>query len=247
MSAPSTDDRGTGPDPRRPRRRFLPLLLLVAALALAWALGLQRFLDLDALAERRVALAELVVRYPVLAPAGFVAAYVVVVALSLPGAVVMTLAGGLLFGAAPGAALAVLGATAGACLLFVAARAALASSMERRGGRALQRAIAALRREGFLYLLTLRLLPVVPFWLVNLAGALAGMRLLPFAAATAVGIVPGTAVFASIGAGLGGVLDAGRRPDLSTIFSAPVLLPLCALAALSLAGAWWRGRHGRTQ
>jgi uncharacterized membrane protein YdjX (TVP38/TMEM64 family) len=84
---------------------------------------------------------------------------------------------------------------------------------------------------------------VVPFWLVNLAAPLTGMRLLPFAAGTILGILPATTVFAGIGAGLGQVFDAGGRPDLSLIFSPGILLPLLGLAALSLGGAWWRARR----
>ena len=210
-------------------------------------MGLGNLLDLDFLAERRTLLAALAARHPVLAPAGFVAAYVAVVAMSVPGAAAMTLVGGLLFGTVLGGALSVLGSATGACLVFLAARTALAGALERRGGGTLGNFIVTLRNEGFLYLLSLRLLPVVPFWLVNLAGALAGMRLAPFAAATVLGIVPAAAILASVGAELGAILDDGRRPDLSTILSAPLLLPLLALAALSLVGAWWRSRRARTK
>ena len=133
-------------------------------------------------------------------------------------------------------------ATLGACLLFLAARYALAETLARRAGPLIGQVRTGLQRDGFWYLLSLRLLPVVPFWLLNLAPALAGMRLAPYAAATFLGIIPGTAVFAGIGAGLGQVFEAGGRPDLSIIFSPGILLPLLGLAALSLAGAWWRGR-----
>lgn len=242
MSGPSTA-RDVSQPPPPAWRRWGPLALLVAALGLALALGLHRHLSLDALAERRAALGAFVAADPALAALAYVGAYVAVVALSLPGGAAMTLAGGLLFGAIAGAALAVMGATLGACVVFLAARAALAGALERRGGEAVRRAVAAVREGGFWYLLTLRLLPVVPFWLANLAPALAGMRFPPYVAATALGIVPGTAVFASVGAGLGGVLDAGGRPDLTVILSPPVLLPLLALAALSLLGAWWRSRR----
>jgi uncharacterized membrane protein YdjX (TVP38/TMEM64 family) len=139
----------------------------------------------------------------------------------------------------------VVGATLGACALFLAARYALAATLAARAGPLLGRVREGLARDGFWYLLSLRLIPVVPFWLVNLAPALAGMALPPFAAATFLGIIPGTAVFAGIGAGLGQVFDAGGRPDLSVIFSPGILLPLLGLAALSLLGIWWRGRKGK--
>ena len=166
-----------------------------------------------------------------------------VVALSLPGGVVMTLAGGLLFGAWVGTGLTVVGATIGACLLFLAARSALAPLLAGRAAGLLDRIRPGLERDGFFYLLTLRLIPVVPFWLANLAPALVGMPFGAYAAATVLGIIPGTAVFSGIGAGLGDILAAGGRPELGVIFSAPILLPLLGLAALSLLGAWWRRRN----
>jgi uncharacterized membrane protein YdjX (TVP38/TMEM64 family) len=231
-----------------PRRatlaRFWPLLLLAALVAGAWASGATRLLSFEALGEHRAALDGWVAARPVLAAGAYVVAYVVVVALSLPGGVVMTLAGGLLFGAWVGTALTVVGATIGACLLFLAARSALAPLLAGRAAGLLDRIRPGLERDGFFYLLTLRLIPVVPFWLANLAPALVGMPFLPYAAATALGIIPGTAVFSGIGAGLGDILAAGGRPELGIIFSPPILLPLLGLAALSLIGAWWRRRTG---
>jgi uncharacterized membrane protein YdjX (TVP38/TMEM64 family) len=229
-------------------RRLWPLALLLAALALAYALGLHRLLSFDALAAHRTSLLGFVAARPVVAALAYLAAYVGVVAFSLPGGAVMTLAGGFLFGPWLGTVLAVAGATAGACLLFLGARHALGDTLARRaGGPLLERVREGLRRDGFWYLLSLRLIPVVPFWLANLAPALAGMPLPPYAAATLLGIIPGTAVFAGIGAGLGGVFDAGGRPDLSVILSPGILLPLLGLAALSLLGAWWRGRQRRAE
>jgi uncharacterized membrane protein YdjX (TVP38/TMEM64 family) len=222
--------------------RLWPLALILGALGLAYALGLQRSLSFDALAAHRAALTGFVAERPVVAPLLYILAYVAVVAFSLPGGAVMTLAGGFLFGPWLGAAAAVVAATLGACALFLAARYALAETLARRAGPLMAKVRGGLERDGFWYLLSLRLLPVVPFWLLNLAPALAGMRLLPYAAATFLGIIPGTAVFAGIGAGLGQVFDAGGKPDLSIIFSPGILLPLLGLAALSLAGAWWRGR-----
>ncbi len=224
-------------------RRLWPLALLLAALALAYATGLHRWLSFEALAEHRAALLDRVAARPVPAGAAFVLAYVAVAAFSLPGGAVMSLAGGFLFGAVAGAALVVAGATVGACLLFLAARHALADTLAARGGPLLDKLREELRRDGFFYLLSVRLLPVVPFWLANLAPALAGMPFRSYALATLIGIIPGSAVYASIGAGLGAVFDAGGRPDPGVILSPGLLLPLAGLAALSLLGAWWRRRR----
>jgi len=233
-------------DPARPSSRLArawPLLLLLGLLAAAWASGLARLLSLEALAEHRAALDAWVAASPALAAAAYVIVYVAVVALSLPGGAVMTLAGGLLFGPWLGTALALGGATLGACALFLAARSAFAPLLAGRAAGLLEKVRPGLQRGGFFYLLTLRLIPVVPFWLANLAPALLGMPFGAYAAATALGILPGTAVFAGLGAGLGEILAAGGRPDLAVLLSPSLLLPLLGLAALSLIGAWWRGRR----
>ena len=223
-------------------RRILPLLALAAAFGAVWASGLPGELSWTGLARHHAALAAWVGLHPVLAPVLFVLLYVVVTALSVPEAAIVTVAGGLLFGTVLGGALTVVGATGGACILFVVARFALAESLARRGGTLMRVVRDRLQRDGFLYLLSIRLIPAFPFWLVNLAAALCGMRLAPFAAATFLGIAPGTFVFASIGAGIGSVLAAGGRPDLRLIFSLPVLGPLIGLAALSLLPLLWRRR-----
>ncbi len=221
-------------------RRLWPIALIAAGLALALLLGVHRELGVESLAAHREALDGMVRSRPIAAAAGFVAAYAAAVALSLPGAVFLTLAGGLLFGALWGTVLSVSGATLGAVLLFLAARHAFAEILARKAGRLLQKVRPGLERDGFSYLLVLRLVPLFPFWLVNLAPALVGMRFAPFALGTLIGIVPATAVFAGLGAGLGEVLAAGGRPDLGVIFSPGVLLPLLGLALLSLLPLAWR-------
>jgi uncharacterized membrane protein YdjX (TVP38/TMEM64 family) len=217
-------------------------LAVVVLVALAWAFGLHRYLTLEALAAQREALAGLVAARPVLSALVYVAAYIGVVAFSLPGGAVMTLAGGLLFGAFFGACLAVLGATIGAAVLFLLARSAFAPLVAGRAEGLLGPLRAGLARDGFFYLLSLRLVPVFPFWLLNLAPVLLGMAFAPYLAATFLGIIPGTLVFAGIGAGLDEVFLSGGVPDLGVIFSWGVLLPLLGLALLSLFGAWWRRR-----
>ena len=226
--------------------RLWPLALLLAVLGLAYALGLHQYLSFKVLGEQQQRLRALVGANPIAAPAGFVVLYAACVAVSVPGSVVLTLAAGLLFGTALGAACAVVGASVGAVLLFLAARYAIGDWLAAKAGPLMSKVRDGLQRDGFSYLLAIRLIPVVPFWLANLAPALAGMRLAPFAAATAIGIIPGTVVFASIGAGIGSVLAEGRTPDLSVIFKPAVLLPLLGLALLSLlpvAYRHWKGRH----
>jgi uncharacterized membrane protein YdjX (TVP38/TMEM64 family) len=227
-------------------RRLLPLLGLVGLLALIWAMGWHQALSWEGLAARRAALAELVAARPVAAALGYVAVYAAAVAVSIPGAAVIPASGGLLFGIGVGAALAVTGASRGAVGLYLAARTALGPVLARKAGPWLDRLRPGLERDGFHVLLALRLIPLVPFALLNLVCALVGMRLGPFVAATVLGIIPGAVVFASIGAGLGHVLEAGQTPDLSVVVSWPVLGPLLGLAVLAMlppAWKWWRGRH----
>jgi uncharacterized membrane protein YdjX (TVP38/TMEM64 family) len=227
-------------------KRFAPLLLLAAVFAVLWSLGLQRHLSWAGLGADRAALEAAVAAHPVLTAVAYAGVYALAVAASIPTGSFLTITGGLMFGTLGGAALAAIAATAGASLLFLAARLALAEPLARRAGPLIDKLRDGLRRDGFSYLLALRLLPIFPFWLVNLAPALVGMAFLPYVAATAIGIVPATVVFASIGAGLGEALGSGTTPDLGIIFRPSILLPLIGLALLSLAPiAWrrWRGSH----
>jgi uncharacterized membrane protein YdjX (TVP38/TMEM64 family) len=221
-------------------RRFIPLAILVVALIALWLGGVAQYLNWATLARNRAWLAGLIAAHPVAAPVVFTALYAAATALCLPEAAVLTVAGGLLFGTWLGGCLVVLGATAGAVVLFVAARSAFAAALTARAGPRLDRIRAELHRHAFFHLLAIRLVPLFPFWLVNLAAALAGMRLVPYVAATFLGIIPATLVFASIGAGIGDVLAAGRRPDLSVVFSLRILGPLLALAVLALLPVAWQ-------
>jgi uncharacterized membrane protein YdjX (TVP38/TMEM64 family) len=226
-----------------PRRLIAPVVLL-CLIATIWASGLINYLTWAGLAREQAVLNAWVSVHKVFAPILFVLIYVASVALSLPQAGLLTLIGGLLFGSVFGGSLAVVGATVGAVLLFLIARSAFGETMARRGsstnGSLLSKLREGLGRDGFSYLLAIRLVPLFPFWLVNLAAALCGMRMRPFVLATLLGILPTTFITASIGAGIGGVLGQGEKPDLSILFSWPILGPLLALAVVSLLPVAWR-------
>lgn len=223
--------------------RHLKLLILVLVLTvlgvIAWRSGVGAALTWNGLARHQARLLGLVGAHPFLAPLVYAALYAIWVALSIPEAALVTIAGGLLFGTVLGGAMAVLGATAGAVIIFLVARTAFAGAMRRRAGALLDRIRPGLHRDGFSYLLALRLVPA-PFWLVNLAAALCGMRLVPYAVATLIGIIPVTFILAWIGSGVGDVLASGRSPDLGILFSAQILGPLVAMAALALVPVAWR-------
>lgn len=228
-------------------KRLLPLIFLIAMVVSATAFRLDKYLTLDALRDNRAALLAIVTDHGLAAAVGFALAYAIVVALSLPGATIMTLAGGFLFGTLFGAGLTVVGATAGAVLLFVVARSAMGDLMRQRAGPFLARMADGFGEDAFNYLLFLRLVPAFPFWAVNLAPALLGMRLLPFATATALGIIPGTTVYSAFGAGLGRVFDAGGEVRLKDVFSPPLIAALVGLGVLSLLPILLRRWRGRTK
>jgi uncharacterized membrane protein YdjX (TVP38/TMEM64 family) len=216
-------------------RRVLPLILL-ALVALGGAFLLGDRLSFEALRENREALTAFRDAHYAATAAVFILAYVAIVALSLPGATAATLTGGFLFGVFPGAIFNVTAATLGAVAIFLAVRwglgERLAARMDASDGRA-SRLRAALQENGFSALLTVRLIPVVPFFVANLVPALVGMRLSSFAAATFLGIIPGGVIYTWVGAGLGEVFARGETPDLGIVFEPHVLGPLLGLAALS--------------
>jgi len=222
------------PETKAAWRRFLPLAVLLAGLALFFGLGLNEYVTLDTLKENREALTAWVGANLVLALAVYVTVYTLATAFSLPTGALLTLTGGFLFGTWVGGLFTVIGATAGATLVFLAAKTALAGMLRAKAGSAVQKMEEGFRENAFSYLLVLRLVPLFPFFLVNLAPAFLGVSLRTYVTATFLGIIPGTFVYASVGNGLGAVFAAGDEPDLGIIFQAEVLGPILALAALSL-------------
>lgn len=215
-------------------RRFLPLLILAAGLGAFFALGLDRYVTLDALRDNRQALSAWVADNWALAAFVYVLAYICMVAFSLPGGLVATLTGGFLFGTVLGGLLTVFGATMGATAIFLAAKTALGETLREKAGPKLRKLEEGFGKNAFSYMLVLRLVPIFPFFLVNLAPAFLGVPLRTYVVTTFLGIIPGTFVFASLGNGLGAIFDAGRDPDLGLIFEPEILGPILALALLAL-------------
>ena len=196
----------------------------------------------DGLARHQALLRRWTDMHPIEAAAGSLVLYVAAVSLSVPNAGLLTVAGGLLFGKWLGFALTVTAATVGAAILLLIVRSLLvrnAASQRRRIPDSLRKRLAT---DGFGYLLALRLVPLFPFWLVNLAAAVAEIRLAVYIPATLLGIAPTTFILSAIGAGVGGILARGQTPDLSVVFAPGILLPLVGLAALSLVPALIRSK-----
>jgi uncharacterized membrane protein YdjX (TVP38/TMEM64 family) len=198
-------------------KRLWPLLLLIAAAAFALAMGWHRYLTLQELVERREALRAAIEGNLVLALLAFMAIYTATIALSLPGGAVLTLAGGFLFGWLVGGIAAILAATLGAIVVFLVARSALGEPLAARAGPWLSRLRQGFQEDAFNYLLFLRLVPIFPFWLVNLAPALLGVPLKTYALATVIGIIPGTFAFAIAGKGLDSVIAAQQAAHQSCL------------------------------
>jgi uncharacterized membrane protein YdjX (TVP38/TMEM64 family) len=226
-------------------RRLLPVAILLLGLALFLLFDLERYFSFEMLSRHHAELAAWVAAHAALAALVFVLLYALVVAFSLPIAVVITPLGGFLFGVWLGALLSIIGATLGSVALFLAARTAFHDLFRARAGATLARLEDGFRRDSFNYLLFLRLVPVFPFWLVNIVPALLGMRLGPYTLATLIGIVPGAVVYASVGASFGTLIARGERPDFGVIFEWRILLPLLGLAALSLLPILYARLRGR--
>ncbi len=219
-------------------KRYGPLLLLIVVVVAVFASGAGRYLSLDSLRTHEALLRDFVADNLILSLLIFVAVYAAATAVSIPGALFLTLAGGFLFGTWLGGSATVVGATTGAILVFAIVRTSLGAALRERaeasGGR-LKAVMDGVRDGAFGYILTLRLIPLAPFWLVNVASALANAPLRAYALATLIGIMPATFIYASVGAGIGKVLARGGEPNLKIIFEPYVLGPLVALGLLSLA------------
>lgn len=189
-------------------RKQLPLIILVAAIAAAWATGLTDYLSLQAIAENRDALMDFVAASYAAALLAYAATYIAVVALSVPGGAVLTVLGGFLFGPLIGGAVTVVAATFGATLVFIIARTSLGEALAARAGPFLEKMRGGFQENAMSYLLFLRLVPVFPFWLVNLAPAFLGVPLGTYFIGTLVGIVPGTFAFSFVGGGLDSIIEA---------------------------------------
>lgn len=234
-------------------RRLAPLIALVAVAGLIVSQGWHNLISFQQLALNQQALQAWIGENIVGAIAAYAAIYVVVIALSLPGGAVLTVAGGLLFGWLLGGVVTVVAATVGATAIFLIARSSVGEPLAARAGPWLGKFRAGFQENALSYLLFLRLVPVFPFWVVNLAPALLGVSLRDYVIATALGIVPGTFAFAFAGAGLDSVLAAQREAfqacraareagdpactfqfDASTLITPELLIAFAALGIVAL-------------
>ncbi|WP_170216569.1 TVP38/TMEM64 family protein [Allostella humosa] len=221
-------------------RLLWPVGLLVVLAAAVFLLGLHRYLTFASLQAHRGQLQAFAEAHALLAGLAGFAIYAGVVALSIPGAVVLTVTLGFLFGTVVGGAIAAAGALVGATAVFLLARSTVGAALSERAGPWVQRMEAGLCRDAFSYLLALRLAPIFPFCVVNLVPALLGVPTRTYVLATAIGILPGTFVFAAVGAGLGSVLDSEEGLTAALMLKREVVLALGGLALLTLLSVAYR-------
>lgn len=221
-------------------RRVLPFAILLLGLVAFFALGLNRHLSLQTLSRNEAEITAWVAAHRILATLTFIIIHTTVVAFSLPASAVMAAASGFLFGVGQGALMSIVATTIGSIALFFAARTAFYDLFRARAGAALARLEDGFQSDGFSYLIFLRVVPVFPAWLTTIVSALLGMKPAVFISGTLIGIIPGSFVFAGIGADFGLLFRNGETPDLGAIFQVRTLLPLLGLGVLALLPVLYR-------
>lgn len=237
----------SSPPQNKSWQRFIPIFVLVIGLCLILFLMRYYNLRLDQqfwvnMAARYDMINQWIDQNYAIMILAFIAGYTVAVAFSVPGAVFLTLIGGAFFGWLA-VILVVFAASLGAVLVFLAARGALASFFQSSTSQFINRLKDGFDRSPFFWLLALRLMPVAPFWVVNIIPAMLGMRVLPYLAATVIGIIPGSAVFVYTGIGFGELMAIGQTPNISVLADQRFLGPIVALSVLALIPALIKSRR----
>ena len=219
--------------------RFGPLLALLLGLSLCFLFDLSSYFSFPVIKAYHLQLVEHVNNNRLISAVVYVISYTAIVSFSLPGGAMMTVVGGFLFGPMAGALLAVIGATLGANIIFLAARHALSDWFRPRAGSAIFKMREGLKANALSYLFFLRLVPIFPFFLVNLAPAFLGVKFSTYLIGTLFGIMPGTLIYAFVGDGLGAVIEIDANVDLDIIFAPRFLFPLIGLGVLALIPIIW--------
>ncbi len=214
--------------------RWIPLLVLIAVLVIIFYFQLYQYVSYEMLEKHHQQLLQWTNQHYLLAVFIYMSVYIVAVAVSLPGASMITIGGGFLFGYVFGTVYTIVSATLGACVIFLAVKTALADWLEGIVRGWVRRMEQGFQKNAFSYLLFLRLVPLFPFWVINIVPGLLNVRLRTFIGATFLGIIPGTFVYVSLGSGLNELFQAGQVPDLAMILKPYLLIPLLGLAVLSL-------------
>ncbi len=223
---------------RRRLLRYLPILLIAMAIGIGLALGWHEYVTLQHAIDARQAVRQFATDHAFVAAVVYVLGYALAVAVAFPATWLLTVMGSAVFGLVGGGLLAAVGASLGATVLFLAARTAFGDVLRKSAQGFVARVAAGFERNAFSYLLALRLAPLLPFTVVNVLPALFKVGTLVFVTATLLGILPGTFVYASIGAGLDDIIASaateGRVPELRDLISPALTLGLLGLAVLAV-------------
>jgi uncharacterized membrane protein YdjX (TVP38/TMEM64 family) len=228
--------------------RFGPAALVAALAIWVWSSGVLHHLTLEDLGRSRTMLRTFVAAHPVESIAAFGAVYAAGITLSLPVALILTLAGGFLFGPLEGGLVSALASAVGGTVIFLICRTALGDSLRKFAGPKVLKLRDAAHKDALGLMLTLRLVPMTPFWLINIGAAALDIPLRAFLIGSAIGGLPSSFIYAALGSGLGGVFDSGGAPTMQMLLQPRVLAPLAALAVLAVVPLGWkllRARSGR--
>jgi uncharacterized membrane protein YdjX (TVP38/TMEM64 family) len=225
--------------------RAIPLLVIGVLFVALLASGVLRHISLKELAIHKEQLALLVARHPIVSLLGYMGLFALIVTACVPGPSLMAVAGGFLFGLWIGGAAALLAATFGGTIVFLACRTAFGDWAATRAGPMAAKIEAGFSNNAFSFLLAMRLMPVAPMFLVNIAAGLARIRLSTMILATLIGAAPASFIYAGLGAGVGEALHRHARLDVSLFARPGIVLPLAGLALISLTPALWRTIRAR--
>jgi uncharacterized membrane protein YdjX (TVP38/TMEM64 family) len=214
-------------------RQWLPVVILIVGLILFTSLGGTKYLSLDMLSQHYKFLSTYTASHYFLSVIIFITVYIIIAAFSIPGATIMTLLGGFLFDTFFGTTWVIIGATIGATITFLAVQTAFGDVLKNKAGNTIQKMHAGFKENEFSYLLFLRLLPIFPFFIINIAAGVLNIRLRTFFFGTLLGIIPGSFTYAWVGSGLGYALSKETKINMGIIFEPQILFPIAALAALA--------------
>lgn len=236
MAVEQNDKKGTARSSGR-AKRFAPIVIIAIGLVVGYAFGLHEYLTLEALIDNRDTLKVYVAENIAMASAVYFGIYVLAVAFSFPAASLLTILGGFLFGWFLAGTLTAFAATIGASVIFLAARTALGDFLQKMAGPAVSKLAHSFEKNAFGFLLVLRLAPVFPFFVINIAPALFNVPLRIYVAATFLGILPGTYAYSYLGQGLDSVIlsakEAGTEVSVSDLVTTELTISFIALAIVA--------------
>lgn len=218
-------------------KKFAPLAVIIGGLGAAYAAGVQDYFSLNYLAESRAMLTGFVAEQPILSGMAFTAIYATAVAFSFPAASILTVFAGFLFGWLAGGLMVAVGATVGATAIFLAAKSTLGAFLREKMPKRVKAMAEGFEKDAFSYLLVLRIAPVFPFFVTNIAPALFKVKVRDYVIATFLGILPGTFAYAYLGEGVGSVIDAaeasGSEPSIADLVTTEITLAFVGLAVVA--------------